>query len=68
MKKTIVGTLCPRCENNYYTPYGEEGRYPKPALSRTDNKTYICDPCGTEEALQDLSRETLARPDEWPVK
>jgi len=35
---------CPRCEQQY------EGF---PALSRLDNKTPICSPCGTEEALDD---------------
>lgn len=49
--------LCPRCGVNFYTPYGvgwEEGMPFPPALSREDNKTYICSPCGTEEALEDF--------------
>lgn len=49
--------LCPRCRKNRYTPYGEgppTPRCPYPALSRRDNRTYICSPCGTEEALQDF--------------
>jgi len=37
---------CPRCKSNY------EGF---PALSRLDNKTSICSPCGTEEAMQDFN-------------
>lgn len=36
--------ICPRC-NREYDGY--------PALSRRDNKTDICDACGTEEALID---------------
>ena len=49
--------LCPMCKTNFYTPYGvkwEEGMPPKPALSREDNATYICSPCGTDEALADF--------------
>ena len=35
---------CPRCK--------EEKDMRFPALSRADNKTLICSPCGTEEALE----------------
>lgn len=35
---------CPKC-NKKYNQF--------PALSRRDNKTLICPPCGTEEALND---------------
>ena len=49
--------LCPRCLQNYFTPYGRtyvEGISPPlPALSRRDNKTYICSDCGMQEALED---------------
>lgn len=38
----IVDTTCPRCG----VPYAE-----RPALSRLDNQTNICPPCGLEEAL-----------------
>ena len=34
--------MCPRCGKEYERLL---------ALSRTDNKTMICDQCGTEEAL-----------------
>ncbi len=34
--------ICPRCGREYERLL---------ALSRTDNKTMICDQCGTEEAL-----------------
>lgn len=37
--------FCTRC-GKYYTEF--------PALSRVDNKTAICSPCGTEEAMQDF--------------
>lgn len=39
--KTFV---CPRCKEEW-TGY--------PALSRVDNKTEICSPCGTVEGLDD---------------
>jgi hypothetical protein len=39
--------LCPRCMTNTL-PIGYPG-----ALSRTDNKTEICSPCGTQEGLED---------------
>lgn len=48
---------CPRCGINFYTPYGvtyRDGMPLPPALSREDNKTYICSPCGTDEALEDF--------------
>ena len=34
--------ICPRCKN-YFEGFA--------AISRKDNKTEICDKCGTEEAL-----------------
>lgn len=37
--------ICPRCGKVY------RGR---PALSRIDNKTYICPDCGTREALESI--------------
>jgi len=48
---------CPRC-GAPYTPYGAEYipavSPPFPALSRRDNKTYVCSGCGTVEALEDF--------------
>lgn len=75
-KKMSDGTevvLCKRCRINYYTPYHAEAPVSKeappfPALSRTDNETYICSDCGTDEALRDFTRERLAEPWEWPVE
>ncbi|MCW2763829.1 MAG: hypothetical protein JWR85_4030 [Marmoricola sp.] len=44
--------ICPRC--------GEKTlRLDRPALnalSRTDNQTYVCSDCGTNEALEDFAR------------
>lgn len=66
--------LCPRCRLSYYQPYGQKnslahiGVMP-PALSRADNETYICSPCGTVEAMLNFDRpgKPLAGPDDWPV-
>jgi len=44
MKKT--NGVCPRCGESI-TGY--------PALSRRDNKTYICSKCGNEEAMMDFT-------------
>jgi len=44
-----MSKTCPRC--------GEPGMNEDPALnalSRRDNKTYICSPCGNAEAIYDL--------------
>ena len=38
-------TICPRCGKTYTEP---------PALSRSDNRTYICPDCGTREALESI--------------
>lgn len=52
--------ICPRCEG--YIPNNiEPGAYPG-AISRWDNKTEICSPCGTEEAIL-----ALVAVDEWPL-
>jgi predicted RNA-binding Zn-ribbon protein involved in translation (DUF1610 family) len=43
-------TNCPRCgENTLRTD-----RPVMNALSRKDNKTYVCSPCGTSEALENF--------------
>jgi hypothetical protein len=47
---------CPRCHHGI--PNDEfRGEYPG-ALSRRDNKTYICSECGTKEALEDMTGVT----------
>ena len=47
-----------RKENNFLQeeicPYSENIYTGCPALSRKDNKTYICPDCGTREALTEL--------------
>jgi len=51
--------LCPACNKNFYTPYGvnwNENMPARPALSRKDNKTYVCSPCGNSEAFEDFER------------
>lgn len=62
--------LCPRCQTNSFVPYGVVMSEPgdRPALSRTDNKTYICSACGTDEALLDWAGASLLPPSEWPIK
>jgi len=42
--------LCPRCKTNYYDTAKP---VTFPALSRRDNKTYICPECGEKETLID---------------
>lgn len=62
--------LCPRCETHEYLPYDEQhqpGAPSHPAVSRLDNETLICSPCGTAEALRDFMRLPLTGPTAWPV-
>jgi len=44
MSYNHMGGPCPRCGSDFDS---------FPALSRADNKTYICSKCGTGEALYD---------------
>lgn len=45
-----------------------QGRWPHyPALSRVDNDTYICSPCGSDEAMRDFYKMPPVPPDEWPT-
>ena len=51
MDEKVNYIQCPRC--------GKDRLHPIPvmnALSRRDNKTYICSPCGSHEAVLDVSR------------
>ena len=41
---TVKTFVCPRCKEEWTG---------HPALSRVDNKTDICSPCGTTEGLDD---------------
>jgi len=68
--------LCPRCEQNRFTPYGVRvadvgephmRQFPFPALSRVDNTTYICTPCGQDEAMRDFAGAGPVPLDEWPI-
>jgi predicted RNA-binding Zn-ribbon protein involved in translation (DUF1610 family) len=45
----MAANICPRCKNNELHPVKVMN-----ALSRADNKTYICDECGTDEAMEDF--------------
>lgn len=46
---------CPRCKREFERLL---------ALSRKDNKTMICDQCGTEEALEDYQKGMNQTPQE----
>ena len=48
----ISKTLCPSCNNNKLNPEQVMN-----ALSRKDNKTYICSDCGIAEAMNDFVAE-----------
>ena len=41
--------VCPLCGKSYSEP---------PALSRTDNETFICPDCGTRQALESIGIST----------
>lgn len=62
-------TTCPKCgENTLRTD-----RPVMNALSRTDNRTYVCSSCGTLEALEDFlgngaSKENWLSPDTATVR
>lgn len=45
-----VFNICPNCHREYSEP---------PALSRRDNKKYICSNCGTKETLYDFINERV---------
>ena len=66
-----MSELCPRCGVRSYTPYGTGAvpteRAPFPALSRMDNRTYVCSWCGTDEAMRDFHGEPPLAPDQWPI-
>jgi len=49
---TNLSTNCPRCG----APLNQE-RPALNALSRYDNATYICSPCGTMEALYNFAHQ-----------
>ena len=49
-----VFSLCPNCNINYL-----HSVLVRKALSRKDNKTYICDDCGQAEAMKDYEAMLL---------
>lgn len=51
--------LCPRCEHFEIREVG--------ALSRTDNKTYICSSCGLDEAINAFVGKDLPHRLYWPI-
>ena len=55
-------SVCPRCDMHRMRPVKVHN-----ALSRTDNKSYICGPCGMDEALRNMKKQPLPPPNEWPV-
>jgi len=56
----MAADVCPRCESNLMVPERAQN-----ALSRKDNETYVCSPCGEDEALRDF----VGIPDHyWPTK
>ena len=77
MSNTDGTILCPRCEQRNFTPYGRSA-VPQgsgisefaapPALSRTDNASYICSECGTDEAMRDFSGQPPIPPTDWPIR
>jgi len=52
-------TRCPRCEIEIL-----HSELAFNALSRKDNETYVCSPCGRDEAMWDFAK--LPHPN-WPV-
>jgi DNA-directed RNA polymerase subunit RPC12/RpoP len=52
----MAANVCPRCESRLL--HSERAM---DALSRRDNKTYVCSPCGEDEAVLDLMCEIAPR-------
>ena len=52
---------CPRCGEKRMNENTARN-----ALSRTDNKTYICSPCGTAEGMEDWDCRLLPQ-DFWVI-
>lgn len=63
MSITLDSNTCPRCLGGIPRD-DRRGMYPG-ALSRTDNKTYICSECGTQEAMEDLFEGQPLSQDNW---
>ena len=77
MDVTDDTVLCPRCGIRRFRPYGSSRApqgsgisdfSPPPALSRMDNATYVCSPCGTDEAMREFQGLPPVPPTEWPMR
>ena len=57
-------TICPKCGQHtlYIQPYEAWN-----AVSRLDNKTYICPDCGTLEALETIMTGSPAPKSRWAL-
>lgn len=53
--------LCPRCMKNLLQLNGLD------AVSRTDNRTLICSPCGTAEGMEDFLQGSPLPQSDWPI-
>ena len=64
MKTDLTKTLCPRCRKR------NVGRFPGDtgALSRANNRSLVCSPCGHEEAMLVFTRGETHAPAGWPVR
>ena len=56
-------TICPRCGIDRMDPVKVRN-----ALSRTDNETYVCNRCGTNEAMRDFHGLAPIPPGDWPTR
>jgi predicted RNA-binding Zn-ribbon protein involved in translation (DUF1610 family) len=59
MTEQPIYATCPRCGEDRLRVSGDGARN---ALSRKDNKTYVCSPCGTDEGM----RARFEHIDVWP--
>ena len=57
--RNVIDEKCPRCTKLI------KGF---PALSRTDNETYICSDCGTQEGMEDYFLDGCKPISKWPIK
>lgn len=55
---------CPRCS----LPRLRTDRPALNALSRTDNATHVCSPCGSDEAMRDHAGDPPVPPTDWPMR
>jgi hypothetical protein len=52
--------MCPRCHRSLL-----KADLAQNALSRLDNDTYVCSPCGTDEAILDFAG--VGQKETWPI-